>query len=90
MPTYKNFDRELWSSKVITAIWSIFWHTWNDRNAHLHTEMAEMHSSILDKQVRKALSLKHSMFATDELLFHVPLAKRLNTSKESKVLWLKL
>eukprot|EP00957_Ditylum_brightwellii_P162075 12339534-Ditylum_brightwellii.AAC.1 len=65
MPTDKNFNRDLWSSKVITAVWSIFWHSWNARNAHLHTEMAEMHSSILDKQVRKAFSLKHSMFATD-------------------------
>eukprot|EP00957_Ditylum_brightwellii_P062168 4717766-Ditylum_brightwellii.AAC.1 len=86
MPTYKNFGRELWSSKVITAIWSIFWLTWNTRNAHLHTEMAEMHLPILDKQVRKAFSFKHSMFATGELLFHMPLAECLNTLKESKVL----
>eukprot|EP00957_Ditylum_brightwellii_P096098 7321440-Ditylum_brightwellii.AAC.1 len=50
--------------------------------------MAETHSSILDKQVRKAFSLKHSMFATDQILFNMPLAEYLDTSKESKVLWL--
>eukprot|EP00957_Ditylum_brightwellii_P090716 6909169-Ditylum_brightwellii.AAC.1 len=50
--------------------------------------MAESHSSTLDKQDRKAFSLRHSMFNTDQLLFHMSLADRLNTSTESKVLWL--
>eukprot|EP00957_Ditylum_brightwellii_P093070 7086567-Ditylum_brightwellii.AAC.1 len=50
--------------------------------------MAESHSSNLDKQVRKAFSLQHSMFDTDQLLFHMPLADQLNASTESKVLWL--
>eukprot|EP00957_Ditylum_brightwellii_P054824 4155066-Ditylum_brightwellii.AAC.1 len=50
--------------------------------------MAESHSSTLDKQVRQAFSLQQSMFATDQLLFHMPLADRLSTSTESKMLWL--
>eukprot|EP00957_Ditylum_brightwellii_P148667 11318696-Ditylum_brightwellii.AAC.1 len=50
--------------------------------------MEVSHSSTLDKQVRKALSHQHSMFETDQLLFHMPLVDRLNTSTESKALWL--
>eukprot|EP00957_Ditylum_brightwellii_P164690 12539328-Ditylum_brightwellii.AAC.1 len=50
--------------------------------------MEESHFSILDKQVRKAFSLQHSMFESDQLLFHMPLADRLQTSHESKALWL--
>eukprot|EP00957_Ditylum_brightwellii_P008407 636837-Ditylum_brightwellii.AAC.1 len=33
------FDQELWSSKVITGIWSIFRQIGNACNAHLHMEM---------------------------------------------------
>eukprot|EP00957_Ditylum_brightwellii_P113242 8635727-Ditylum_brightwellii.AAC.1 len=87
-PIYRGFDREMWASKVITGIWPIFRQIWNARNMHLHTEMAESDSSTLDKQVRKAFLLQHSMFDTDQLLFHMPLATQLNTSTESKTLWL--
>eukprot|EP00957_Ditylum_brightwellii_P117097 8931511-Ditylum_brightwellii.AAC.1 len=52
--------------------------------------MAESHPSTLDKQVRKAFSLQHSTFDTDQLLFHMSLTDRLNTSTESKALWLQL
>eukprot|EP00957_Ditylum_brightwellii_P142097 10826519-Ditylum_brightwellii.AAC.1 len=47
---YRGFDREMWVSKVITGIWSIFRQIWNARNLHLRTEIAESHSSTLDKQ----------------------------------------
>eukprot|EP00957_Ditylum_brightwellii_P079429 6040476-Ditylum_brightwellii.AAC.3 len=89
MPNYRGFDKEMWASKVITGIWSIFRQIWNARNMHLHTEMAESYSSTLDKQVRKAFSLQHLMFVTDQPLFHMPLTDRLHTSTESKALWLR-
>eukprot|EP00957_Ditylum_brightwellii_P111795 8527073-Ditylum_brightwellii.AAC.1 len=88
MPTFKGYDKELWSSKVITAIWSIFCQIWNAQNAHLHTEMATTYSSTLDLQVWKAFSLQHSMLTSNQLLFHMPLAERLQTSQESKTMWL--
>eukprot|EP00957_Ditylum_brightwellii_P058661 4448931-Ditylum_brightwellii.AAC.1 len=34
------------------------------------------------------LGLKHSMFATDRLLFAVPLEERMNTSQDAKFHWL--
>ena len=88
LPNCNGYDREMWASKVITEIWSIFRHIWNAQNAHLHSEMEESHFSTLDKQVRKAFSLQHLMFESDRLLFHLPLADRLQTSHESKALWL--
>jgi hypothetical protein len=88
LPTCNGYDRERWASTVITEIWSIFRHIWNARNAHLHSEMEESHFSTLDKQVRNAFSLQHSMFESDQLLFHMSLADRLQTSHEAKALWL--
>eukprot|EP00957_Ditylum_brightwellii_P208378 15357110-Ditylum_brightwellii.AAC.1 len=83
MPTFGGYDKEIWSSKVIIPIWSIFCLIWNARNAYLHTEMATTCSSTLDLQVHKAFSLQHSM------LFHMPLPARLQTSQESKTIWLR-
>eukprot|EP00957_Ditylum_brightwellii_P012209 922330-Ditylum_brightwellii.AAC.1 len=88
MPNTPSFDTTQWSTKCIKATWSIFVDIWNARNAHLHTEMADTNKNILNLQVRKAFALKHSMFASDRLLFHLDLTKRLMTSPESKRLWL--
>eukprot|EP00957_Ditylum_brightwellii_P169592 12908173-Ditylum_brightwellii.AAC.1 len=44
--------------------------------------------SVLDKQVKKAYALKHSMFASDRLLFQLDMKDRLQASSESKQLWL--
>eukprot|EP00957_Ditylum_brightwellii_P180329 13737862-Ditylum_brightwellii.AAC.1 len=51
--------------------------------------MAHTTNNILDKQVRKVFALKHSMFASDRLLFGLDLTKQLRSSPESKRLWLK-
>eukprot|EP00957_Ditylum_brightwellii_P133181 10154209-Ditylum_brightwellii.AAC.1 len=50
MPTFRGYDKEVWSSEVITALWNVFRLTWNARNAHLHTEMATTSSSTIDLQ----------------------------------------
>eukprot|EP00957_Ditylum_brightwellii_P114856 8758385-Ditylum_brightwellii.AAC.1 len=42
----------------------------------------------MDKQVRKAFALKHSMFTSNRLLFSTPLTEQLQTSHECKHLWL--
>eukprot|EP00957_Ditylum_brightwellii_P174089 13255479-Ditylum_brightwellii.AAC.1 len=88
MLTFKGYDKELWSSKVITTIWSIFRQTWNARNEHLKAEMATTYSSTSDLQIWKALYLQHSMNTSDQLLFHMLLAEQLQTSQESKAMWL--
>eukprot|EP00957_Ditylum_brightwellii_P058420 4430208-Ditylum_brightwellii.AAC.1 len=44
--------------------------------------------SFLDKQVKKVYALKHSMFASDQLLFQLDMKDRLQSSPESKRLWL--
>eukprot|EP00957_Ditylum_brightwellii_P048514 3681784-Ditylum_brightwellii.AAC.1 len=62
MPTFGGYDKEVWSSKVITALWKIFCLILNARNMHLHTEMATTCSSTIDLQVCKAFSLQHYMF----------------------------
>eukprot|EP00957_Ditylum_brightwellii_P122461 9338353-Ditylum_brightwellii.AAC.1 len=80
MPIKSTFDSTTWSTKLIKAIWSIFINIWNARNAHLHTEMAQTTNNILDKQVRKAFALKHSMFASDHLLFSINLTEWLMSS----------
>eukprot|EP00957_Ditylum_brightwellii_P172257 13113746-Ditylum_brightwellii.AAC.1 len=89
MPTFGGYDKEAWSSKVITALWNVFHLIWNARNAHLHTEMATTSSSTIDLQVHKAFSLQQSMFTSDQMLFHMPLPERLQTSQESKTMWLR-
>eukprot|EP00957_Ditylum_brightwellii_P182156 13878302-Ditylum_brightwellii.AAC.1 len=50
MPTFKGYDKEVWSSKVITALWKVFCLIKNARNACLHIEMATMSSSMVDLQ----------------------------------------
>eukprot|EP00957_Ditylum_brightwellii_P136012 10372365-Ditylum_brightwellii.AAC.1 len=45
-------------------------------------------ASLINKQVRKAFTLKYSMFQLDYLLFHKSLHKRLNSSHKSKAHWL--
>eukprot|EP00957_Ditylum_brightwellii_P197682 15060203-Ditylum_brightwellii.AAC.1 len=44
--------------------------------------------SAIDKQVRKAFALKHSMFTSNRLLFSTPLTEQLRSSPECKHLWL--
>eukprot|EP00957_Ditylum_brightwellii_P060197 4572280-Ditylum_brightwellii.AAC.2 len=44
--------------------------------------------SVLDTQVKKAYALKHSMFASNQLLFQLDMKDRLQPSHESKRLWL--
>eukprot|EP00957_Ditylum_brightwellii_P064976 4929142-Ditylum_brightwellii.AAC.1 len=88
MPNKPSFDATTWSTKCIKAIWSIFVDIWNARNTHLHTEITDTNKNILDRQVQKAFALKHSMLASDRLLFHLDLTKRLKSSPESKRLWL--
>eukprot|EP00957_Ditylum_brightwellii_P109130 8325222-Ditylum_brightwellii.AAC.1 len=53
--------------------------TWNGR---VH--------NMLNKQVRKASALKHSMFQSDCLLFQTTLSEWSELSQEAKWLWLKL
>jgi hypothetical protein len=50
--------------------------------------MESASSSVMDKQVRKTFALKSSIFASNRLLFHMPLSERLASSFESKCLWL--
>eukprot|EP00957_Ditylum_brightwellii_P110910 8459557-Ditylum_brightwellii.AAC.1 len=50
--------------------------------------MANTTNSILDRQVQKAFALKHFMFASDRLFFHVDLPDWIKSSPESKRLWL--
>eukprot|EP00957_Ditylum_brightwellii_P117911 8993861-Ditylum_brightwellii.AAC.1 len=88
MPTFRGYDKEVWSSKVITTLWNIFCLIWNAGNAHLHTEMTMTSSSTIDLQVRKAFSLQHFMFTSNRLLFHMLLPEQLQTSKGSKTMWL--
>eukprot|EP00957_Ditylum_brightwellii_P076732 5832479-Ditylum_brightwellii.AAC.1 len=62
-PKPKEFDESQWTTKLIKAIGTIFIDVWNARNAHLHIGMENQTANVLDKQVRKAYALKHSMFA---------------------------
>eukprot|EP00957_Ditylum_brightwellii_P044575 3380048-Ditylum_brightwellii.AAC.1 len=50
--------------------------------------MDQQTQNVLDKQVKKAFALKHSMSASDCLLFHTDLEDCLKSSPESKQLWL--
>eukprot|EP00957_Ditylum_brightwellii_P087437 6655391-Ditylum_brightwellii.AAC.1 len=58
------FDKELWVSKDITAIWSIFRLVWNSRNAHLHTEMSSTYGSVLDLQISNTLCSQLTNFSS--------------------------
>eukprot|EP00957_Ditylum_brightwellii_P143429 10927313-Ditylum_brightwellii.AAC.1 len=89
MPTFGGYDKEVWPSKVITALWNVFHLIWNARNVHLHTEMATTSSSMIDLQVCKAFSLQHSMFTSNRLLYHMPLPECLQTSQGSMTMWLR-
>eukprot|EP00957_Ditylum_brightwellii_P050645 3839380-Ditylum_brightwellii.AAC.1 len=89
MPIKSTFDSTTWSTMLIKAIWSIFIDIWNAHNTHVHTEIVQTTNNILDKQVQKAFALKHSMFASDRLLFSINSTKRLRSFPESKHLWLK-
>eukprot|EP00957_Ditylum_brightwellii_P000631 49293-Ditylum_brightwellii.AAC.1 len=86
-PKSKVFDEQQWTTKLIKAIWTPFIDVWNASSALLHTDMENKITNILDKQVRKLYALKHSMFASDRLLFHLDITGRLKTSQESKCLW---
>eukprot|EP00957_Ditylum_brightwellii_P035295 2676851-Ditylum_brightwellii.AAC.1 len=88
VPITSTFDSTTWSTKLIKAIWSISVNVWNACNNYLHTEMAQTTNTILDKQVRKTFTLKHSMFVSDRFLFSIDLAEWLKSSPESKSLWL--
>eukprot|EP00957_Ditylum_brightwellii_P028479 2150610-Ditylum_brightwellii.AAC.1 len=48
-PPPKRFNRQTWSIKLITAIWTIFVDVWNACNAHLHTNMDQQTQNVLDK-----------------------------------------
>eukprot|EP00957_Ditylum_brightwellii_P030722 2328122-Ditylum_brightwellii.AAC.1 len=50
--------------------------------------MDQQTQNVLDRQVRKAFALKHSMSASDCLLFHTDLEDHMKSSPESKRLWL--
>eukprot|EP00957_Ditylum_brightwellii_P023302 1758753-Ditylum_brightwellii.AAC.1 len=50
--------------------------------------MEDTTNLVMDKQVRKAFTLKHSMFTSDQLLFSTPLTEQLQTSHECNRLWL--
>eukprot|EP00957_Ditylum_brightwellii_P074116 5631885-Ditylum_brightwellii.AAC.1 len=63
---------------------------WNAQNAHLHMEMKDTHSTFLNKQVRNAFALQHSMFETDQLLFSMPLQDQLDGSQDAKRMWSEL
>eukprot|EP00957_Ditylum_brightwellii_P122662 9354139-Ditylum_brightwellii.AAC.1 len=86
-PKPKIFDEQQWTTKLIKAILTIFIDVCNARNAHLHTDMENPTTNILDKQVRKVYALQHSMLASDCLLFHLDITDRLKISQESKHLW---
>eukprot|EP00957_Ditylum_brightwellii_P128105 9770920-Ditylum_brightwellii.AAC.1 len=57
---------------------------WNAMSKHLHTDMEHTTQNVQDKQVRKMYALKHSMFASDRLLFQLDMKDRLQSSPESK------
>eukprot|EP00957_Ditylum_brightwellii_P034096 2583651-Ditylum_brightwellii.AAC.1 len=84
MPDMPVHDSITWSTKLIKAIWSIFVDVWNACSAHLHTEMENTNNNALDKQVRKAYALEHSMSTSNRLLFHTELTEHLKSSPESK------
>eukprot|EP00957_Ditylum_brightwellii_P135169 10305778-Ditylum_brightwellii.AAC.1 len=88
LPRSKKLDSHKWTTTLIKAIWTILVDVWNARNEHLHTDMEHTTQSVLDKQVRKAYALKHSMVASDRLLFQLDMKDRLQSSPESKRLWL--
>eukprot|EP00957_Ditylum_brightwellii_P030610 2319769-Ditylum_brightwellii.AAC.1 len=50
--------------------------------------MEHICNNIINIQVRRAFALRHSIFATDWLLFHMPLAGCLRCLNESKRNWL--
>eukprot|EP00957_Ditylum_brightwellii_P082938 6305592-Ditylum_brightwellii.AAC.1 len=50
--------------------------------------MENTNNNILDIQFQKAFALEHSMSTIDRLLFHMDLTERLQSSPESKQLWL--
>eukprot|EP00957_Ditylum_brightwellii_P016392 1232818-Ditylum_brightwellii.AAC.1 len=89
MSSFGGYDKMVWSSKVINALWNVFCLIWNVKNAHLHTEMETARSSTTDLQVCKAFSLEHSMSTSNQLLFYMPLHEHLQTSKGSKTMWLR-
>eukprot|EP00957_Ditylum_brightwellii_P194490 14813420-Ditylum_brightwellii.AAC.1 len=71
MLTFGGYDKEVWSSKVITALWNIFCLIWNERNTHLHTDMATTSSSTIDLQGSKTMWLRSVNIAvTDFTIIH--------------------
>eukprot|EP00957_Ditylum_brightwellii_P027434 2074102-Ditylum_brightwellii.AAC.1 len=88
MPNHSGLDSTALSTKLIKAIWSIFVDIWNAHNAYLHTELVKFLNNVLNKQVWKAFALKHLIFTSDRLLFGIDLYTRLQSSPESKRLWL--
>eukprot|EP00957_Ditylum_brightwellii_P019615 1480078-Ditylum_brightwellii.AAC.1 len=50
--------------------------------------MADTYSTFLNKQVRKAFILQHSLAETDQLLFHMPLQDGLQYNHDAKAMWL--
>eukprot|EP00957_Ditylum_brightwellii_P048566 3685499-Ditylum_brightwellii.AAC.1 len=62
-PRPKRHNRQTWASMLIKAIWTIFADVWNARNAHLRANMDHQTQNVLDKQIKKAFALKHSMSA---------------------------
>eukprot|EP00957_Ditylum_brightwellii_P173300 13193602-Ditylum_brightwellii.AAC.1 len=69
----KFFDCKTWTTKGINVIWTTFVDVWNARNTHLHMEWESATNNVLDKQVRKAFALKHSIFQSNHLLFQTTL-----------------
>eukprot|EP00957_Ditylum_brightwellii_P206164 15347098-Ditylum_brightwellii.AAC.1 len=49
-PKPKDFDDRQWTTKLIKAIWTLFIDIWTARNAHLHTDMENQTTNILDNQ----------------------------------------
>ena len=50
--------------------------------------MSDTFSTLLNKQVRKAFALQHSMAETNQLLFHMPLQDQLQCNHDEKAMWL--
>eukprot|EP00957_Ditylum_brightwellii_P136142 10382916-Ditylum_brightwellii.AAC.1 len=48
--------------------------------------MEELNSLVINRHVRKAFTLRNSMFATDQLLFDLSLTGRLHSFHELKVI----
>eukprot|EP00957_Ditylum_brightwellii_P056784 4303627-Ditylum_brightwellii.AAC.1 len=84
----KEFNKDLWSSRVVTEIRSIFQLIWNAQSAHLHKEMTDTHSTFLNEQVRKYFAFQHFMAETNQLLFHMPLQDQLQYNHDAKAMWL--